>query len=270
MSAVDDFGAQPGVYVFADDGDTDEEVKDNGGSGAASGSKEAPLDFARDSSSPPSPPRTLIHRNSKSPSSLAKKSQVQDLRLRPDPYTPNDQDALDPRTPPVRTEAETQASLVNLPIVWKKLRSDVQQVMLSGLDYQDTFDLVSGDNMVHSRFNPRLLTVMLARIMYWLKLDVTPWSKYVPSWHYKRAESYLERLDHAPDRWPTLKKVRLDAEAKVMEALYADVSEDDETRDVRVGPGRKYSKTSNHSTSEYQASPELDFVCFGCTVNRPP
>ncbi|KAJ8571513.1 hypothetical protein ON010_g5326 [Phytophthora cinnamomi] len=74
---------------------------------------------------------------------------------------------------------------------------------------------------------------MLIRMMYWSKLSQTPWTKYVPRWHFKTAETQLESLDRAPARWPALKKVRLDDTAEITEALCSDVGgdEDDEIRD---------------------------------------
>ncbi|GMF50956.1 unnamed protein product [Phytophthora fragariaefolia] len=75
-----------------------------------------------------------------------------------------------------------------------------------------------------------------------------PWSKYVPSWYYKKAESNLEKRDDPPERMPAFKKIRLDESAGMMETLYSEVggNEDDETHDttywakVAVGsPGQR-------------------------------
>ncbi|GMF52628.1 unnamed protein product [Phytophthora fragariaefolia] len=51
---------------------------------------------------------------------------------------------------------------------------------------------------------------------------------------YKKAESHLEKLDAPPERWPAIKKLRLDKSADIVEALYSDVGgeEDDETQDT--------------------------------------
>ncbi|ETP00903.1 hypothetical protein F441_21763, partial [Phytophthora nicotianae CJ01A1] len=105
--------------------------------------------------------------------------------------------------------------------------------MLSGLDYQDALDLVSGDNEVHTRITSRDLTEMLVRMMYWGKLDKTPWTKYVPTWYFKNAEALIESTDEIPERWPNLKKVRLEDEAEIQMALYEDISiEEDDERDA--------------------------------------
>ncbi|KAG7375325.1 hypothetical protein PHYPSEUDO_001820 [Phytophthora pseudosyringae] len=70
-------------------------------------------------------------------------------------------------------------------------------------------------------------------MMHWGKLDKTPWAKYVPSWYFKKAESYLETLVDPPSPWPALKKFRLDAEVEIYQALFDEVEDevDDEKRD---------------------------------------
>ncbi|EGZ04480.1 hypothetical protein PHYSODRAFT_343229 [Phytophthora sojae] len=231
VNAVDDFGAQPGAYVFVDDGDDDQEEKDDDGPGAREGSKDAPLDFTQDSSAP-STTSSLKSRSVKT-SRAPKSATGRHFQLRPEVYTPNELDAMDPLTPYARSVEDARASLVAHAVIWDKLRLDVQLAMQSGLDYLDAFDLVCGDNVVHPRFHVRDLLELLVRIMYWRKLDQTPWTSYVPSWYYKKAETRLEQLTYIPDKWPALKSVRLDEEAEVMQAMYSEVCDDidDETQD---------------------------------------
>ncbi|GMF18642.1 unnamed protein product [Phytophthora fragariaefolia] len=211
---------------FKDHQDADEEKEEDCGSGPTSGSKIAPLDFTQD----PTPPSTH-----QTPPSKQRKHSVSSrkLQLRPDPYTPSDKDALDPRKSLARTAEEARASLADHAGIWDKQRTDLQLVMRSGPGYLDVFELVNGAHLGDPRIPARGLTLMLARMMYWGRLNHTSWAKYAPSWFYKKAESYLANLD-APARWPTLKKLRLDDSAEVMEALFSGVgeSEDDEDRDV--------------------------------------
>ncbi|KAE9287294.1 hypothetical protein PF008_g26449 [Phytophthora fragariae] len=227
VTAIDDYSAQPGPFAALDEEDADEEKKEEHGGGSSSGSKSAPLNFTQDPT-PPSTPQT--------PPSKQRKHSVgsRKLQLRPDPYTPSDKDALDPQNSLTRTAEEVRASLADHAVIWDKQRTDLQLVMRSGLDYLDAFELVNGDHLVHPRIPVRELTLMLARMMYWGRLNHTPWAKYVPSWRFKKAESYLDNLDGAPARWPALKKLRLNDSAEVMEALFSGVgeSEDDEDRDV--------------------------------------
>ncbi|KAE9118001.1 hypothetical protein PF010_g8386 [Phytophthora fragariae] len=127
--------------------------------------------------------------------------------------------------------------------------------MRSGLDYLDAFELVSEDHSVHPRIPVRELTRMLARMMYWGRLNHTPWTKYVPSWCYKKAESYLDNLDGAPARWPALKKLRLDDSAEVMEALFSGVgeSEADEDRDVTFKSSVEFKPQAPRTTPPQEA-----------------
>ncbi|KAE9316002.1 hypothetical protein PF008_g19120 [Phytophthora fragariae] len=96
VTAIDDYSAQPGPFVALDEEDADEEKKEDSGSGPTSGSKNAPLDFTQD----PTPPSTT-----QTPPSKQRKHSVssRNLQLRPDPNTPNDEDALDPQKSLART-----------------------------------------------------------------------------------------------------------------------------------------------------------------------
>ncbi|KAE8975612.1 hypothetical protein PF011_g24389 [Phytophthora fragariae] len=228
VTAIDDYSAQPGPFAILDEDSPDEEKKEGDDSGSGSGSKDAPLDFTQDPTPPATPQTPPSKRSKASPTSSRK------LQLRPDSYTPSTNDALDPRESLARTAEVSRASLADHAVVWDKQRTDLQLVMRSGLDYLDAFDLLSGDHVVHPRIPIRDLTFMLTRMMYWGKLNKTRWTKYVPNWCYKKAESYLNSLDGAPARWPVLKKLCLDDSAEVMEALFSGVgeSEDDEDRDV--------------------------------------
>ncbi|ETI56590.1 hypothetical protein F443_00923, partial [Phytophthora nicotianae P1569] len=159
VNAVDDFGAQFGPYTFEDKGSPDDgDSKEDDRSGNRDGSKNKPLDLSRDSSSPQQTPKKL--------KASGKSRSRGTVQLRPSAYTPNDHDALDATKRSLRTATQVRESLEGLPVVWSKQRSDLQQVMVSGLDYQDALDLVSGDNEVHTKITSRALTEMLIRMMY--------------------------------------------------------------------------------------------------------
>ncbi|KAE8969166.1 hypothetical protein PR001_g27580 [Phytophthora rubi] len=194
VTAIDDYSAQPGPFATLDEDDLGEEKKEGDDSGLGSGSKNGPLDFTQDPT-PPATPQTPPNKRNKTSSASSRK-----LQLRPDPYTPSDKDALDPRTSLARTAEEARASLADHAVIWDKQRADLQLVMRSGLDYLDAFELEYGDHLVHPRIPVWELTLMLARMMYWGRLNHTPWAKYVPSWCFKKAESYLDNLDGAPAR----------------------------------------------------------------------
>ncbi|KAE9354687.1 hypothetical protein PF008_g4411 [Phytophthora fragariae] len=185
--------------------------------------------------------------------------------------------APDPRESLAGTVEETRASVADHAVVLDKQRTDLQLVMRSGLEYLDAFDLVSGDHVVHPRVPVRDLTFMLARMMYWAKLNQTLWAKYVPSWDYKKAESYLDSLDGAPARWPALKKLRLDDSAEVMEALFSGVgkSEDDEDRDVTFKSSVEFKSQAPRTTPPREAKRRRGSVSSASSssaqvVNDPP
>jgi hypothetical protein len=151
----------------------------------------------------------------------------------------------------VRSVQEARDSLKDLPIVWNKLRADVQLVMQSGLDYDDALELVQGDNVVHPRFYSRSLEAMLAQMMYWRELDQTPWTKFVPSWYFKDAEALMDDLEEnggRPERWNQLPASSLDDARELNKALFEDVgsndADDDQDEDfdpkaLDAGSGRR-------------------------------
>ncbi|KAE9063297.1 hypothetical protein PF010_g29054 [Phytophthora fragariae] len=142
VTAIDDYSAQPGPFDTLNEEDADEEKKEDSGSGPTSGSKSAPLDFTQDPT-PLSTPQTPPSKQRKHSASSRK------FLLLPDPYTPSDKDALDPRKSLARTTEEARASLADHAVIWDEQRTDLQLVMRSGLDYLDAFALVSGDHLVH-------------------------------------------------------------------------------------------------------------------------
>ncbi|KAE8878374.1 hypothetical protein PF005_g26534 [Phytophthora fragariae] len=270
VTAIDDYSAQPGPFAALDEEDADEEKNEEHGDGSSSGSKSAPLDFTQDSTTPSTP---------QTPPSKQRKHSVSSrkLQLRPDPYTPSDKDSLDHQKSLTRIAEEAWASLADHAVFWNKQRTDLKLVMRSGLNYLDAFQLVNGDHLVHPRIPVRELTLMLARMMYWGRLNHTPWAKYVPSWGYKKAESYLDNLDGAPARWPTLKKLRLDDSAEVMEALFSGVgeSEDDVDRDVTFKSSVEFKPQAPRTTPPREAKRRRGLVSSvssssALTVADPP
>jgi hypothetical protein len=245
VTAADDFLASPGPYVLQDEGSPGPDNQDGqiGTGGADSGSKDKPVDITGDSSSPSrtptGPPQKSGPRSRKTVLAETSLKNLGGPQLRPDPYTPENTDARDPRTPSVRTEAEARASLKDLPIEWDKLRTDLQLVMMAGHDYETAPKMLSEDKPLHPLFDPKALVKMLVRMMFWQELDSTPWAKYVPSWHFKEAEAHLEGLEDSPAEWSSLNRRNLNEAMEVEEALYGNVDEgnpDDETKDGDFQP----------------------------------
>ncbi|EGZ04751.1 hypothetical protein PHYSODRAFT_535803 [Phytophthora sojae] len=85
------------------------------------------------------------------------------------------------------------ASLAGLPVVWRKLRTDLHLAMRTGLTYSEVTTLLNSDEMAHRLFHPYDLSCMLAQMMYWNQLDKAYWTTYVPERYFLHAESILDR-----------------------------------------------------------------------------
>ncbi|POM69694.1 Hypothetical protein PHPALM_14007 [Phytophthora palmivora] len=259
VNTLDNPTLRPEPYVFADENDDSEEKQDPGDSRPRSGSKDDPVDFSKD---PPSPLSSSLLKNTKSSGhSAADSSDLQNVQWCSTPYTPNGEPALDTVASP------------RLDVIWDKLRTDVQVLMRSDLTLDQAEDLIRSGQAVHSRIPSRMLSVMLSRMMYWKRLDDTPWTKFVPSWCYKNAESRLEadlETGNIPSRWPPLsKQVHMDDE-EIHKALFESDGEDneDDSRDApftskkvnpvsprRTTPAREAKRRSSVDTSASESAP---------------
>eukprot|EP00644_Phytophthora_capsici_P015491 jgi/Phyca11/20646/fgenesh1_pg.PHYCAscaffold_70_\ len=68
-------------------------------------------------------------------------------------------------------------------------------------------DWLSSDRACHGLFREPQLVKMLVSMMYWRRLDATPWSSYVPEVYYKMADERLDRLlnlDQLAPSWEPL------------------------------------------------------------------
>ncbi|POM67781.1 LOW QUALITY PROTEIN: Hypothetical protein PHPALM_16151, partial [Phytophthora palmivora] len=222
VNTLDDPTLRPEPYVFADENDDSE-----------GRSWRLETSFGPLSSSLFQNTKSLGH-------SAGDSSDLQNVQWRPTSYTPNGEPALDTVASPLLDVSAVCASLDG-PIVWDKLRTDVQVLMRSGLTLDQAEYLIRSGQAVHSRIPSRMLSVMLSRMMYWKRLDDTPWTKFVPSWCYKNAESRLEadlETENIPSRWPPLsKQVRMDDE-EIHKALFESDGDDneDDSRDAPFTP----------------------------------
>jgi hypothetical protein len=66
--------------------------------------------------------------------------------------------------------------------------------MLGGFKYYDALDRILDDREIHGFFRQPQLIKMLVSMMYWRRLDSTPWSKYVPETFYEMADERLDGL----------------------------------------------------------------------------
>lgn len=93
------------------------------------------------------------------------------------------------------------------PVVWRKLRRDLRCAILANLSYEDALDRLGKDKPAHNLFRRADLTEMLASMMHYRRLDVTPWAHYVPEVFFIRAGPLLESLQtekKLPEKWPAL------------------------------------------------------------------
>ncbi|KAL4140108.1 hypothetical protein PRNP1_015183 [Phytophthora ramorum] len=103
----------------------------------------------------------------------------------------------------------------NLPggVVWNDLRLDVRYTMLTGCSYETSVEFVSGNKVVHPVFHQEPLVTMLVSMIYFEKLDSTPWTQYVPEMYFLRAETRLEHMfarNLQPEPWHPLVEVVCD------------------------------------------------------------
>ncbi|POM74776.1 Hypothetical protein PHPALM_8210 [Phytophthora palmivora] len=99
VNTLDDPTLRPEPYVFADENDDSEEKQDPGDLRPRSGSKDDPVDFAKD---PPSPLSSSLFQNTKSSGhSAGDSSDLQNVQWHPTSYTPNGEPALDTVASPV-------------------------------------------------------------------------------------------------------------------------------------------------------------------------
>ncbi|OWY92764.1 hypothetical protein PHMEG_00038097, partial [Phytophthora megakarya] len=235
INAADEFDADPGAYEYEVESDDEgSKVPDTPKPQVALKISTVELTGPSSAESTPAKIQRKLFGGSK-PKALT------DFQLRPSVYTPSMADTLDPTTAKQLSATKARESLTQ-PVIWDKLRPDIQELMRSHMSYDEALAAVRADAEIHSHLDARHLISMLVRIIYWKSLDRTPWAKYVPSWCYKEAESKLTKAltsAEVPIRWPNLRKDILDDAVEIMAALYDSVTEeeDDEGRDATFSPG---------------------------------
>ncbi|KAG6613172.1 uncharacterized protein IUM83_16961 [Phytophthora cinnamomi] len=141
------------------------------------------------------------------------------------------------------TSVQAPAHLADYPVVWKKLCSDAQLLMKDGLEYPDALDLAGQDKCLHTKFHLYDLVLMLLSMMYWHRLDDTPWTKYIPRRYLTVASTSLEALvksgGHLPE-WDLLPSLRRDeVELEILELEedeLVEVEDKDEEYDSQQDP----------------------------------
>ncbi|POM68814.1 LOW QUALITY PROTEIN: Hypothetical protein PHPALM_14974 [Phytophthora palmivora] len=78
-------------------------------------------------------------------------------------------------------------------LVWKEVRSDLLQALLSGVAYAKAMQWLASDKEAHSLFSSPVLDQMLVSVIFSRHLDSTPWTKYVPEVYYQMADEMADR-----------------------------------------------------------------------------
>uniref|UniRef100_H3H8E1 Uncharacterized protein n=1 Tax=Phytophthora ramorum TaxID=164328 RepID=H3H8E1_PHYRM len=129
---------------------------------------------------------------------------------------------------------------------YRRMREQVDDsssamLMRSGVGYSGAVELLDQDQVLHTKFPLDPLLEMLVRMMFWNKLDETPWTKHVPR-HYFRAaraklDDYLED-DVRPPVWDALMGLDQEEEDLIPEVFEPEV--DDKTKDGDFVPGEEF------------------------------
>ncbi|OWZ16410.1 hypothetical protein PHMEG_0009805 [Phytophthora megakarya] len=267
INAADEFDADPGAYEYEVESD-DEESKVPKVPKPQVTLKISTVDLTGPSSSESTP--TKIQRKLFSGS---KPKVLTDFQLRPSIYIPNTTDTLDPTTAKQLSVTKAREGL-SQPVIWDKLRADIQELMRSHMSYDEALAPARADAEIHSHLDARHLTSMLVCIIYWKRLDKTPWVKYVPCWCYKEVESKLAKAlssGEVPTRWPNLRKDIQDDAVEIMAALYDSVTEeeDDEGRDATFSPGDDGQNKTPRRTTPRQAKRGRDTTSDSSSKSKP-
>ncbi|OWY94196.1 hypothetical protein PHMEG_00036146 [Phytophthora megakarya] len=179
-------------------------------------------------------------------------------------------DTLDPTTAKQLSVTKAPEGLTQ-PVIWDKLRADIQGLMRSHMSYDEVFPAARAE----AHMDARHLISMLVRTIYWKSLDKIPWVKYVPCWCYKEAASKLAKAltsGEVPTRWPNLRTDIQDDAVEIMAAFYDSVTEeeDDEGRDATFSPDDDgQNKPQRRTTPPRQAKRGRDATSDSSSKSKP-
>ncbi|POM75042.1 Hypothetical protein PHPALM_7903 [Phytophthora palmivora] len=183
-------------------------------------------------------------------------SKVRKVQRRPKDHQPG-HDSV--RRAGEKTVVSKEAAHSMLPggVVWKEIRPDVRQAILAGLKYDTAMEWIGSDRAAHGHFRQPQLVKMLVSMMYWRRLDKTPWSKYVPEAYYEMADERLDRRlrrGDIPAPWGNLDDhvVYPDEDA---DSTVDDIENDPEYQPPAQEPGESASSSSSEEEDE-EVAPE--------------
>ncbi|KAG7391250.1 hypothetical protein PHYBOEH_006765 [Phytophthora boehmeriae] len=205
VQAQDDPSVSTVPYVPSDDkGDVSASGNDKsgGGGGPSNGGKKAArtLNLVRGpasgsiQSTPPKPSRSKGKSYGKS-----RQSRPDEIQLRPSEHVASERPCRKATCKLLFTEDEARAKL-DVGVLSKNIRLDVRCAMQTGISTKE-------DREAHVLFHEDSLVQMLASMIYWNRMDETPWAKYVPDRYFDAAENRLEDFEaqgSLPPKWPSL------------------------------------------------------------------
>ncbi|POM65085.1 Hypothetical protein PHPALM_19268, partial [Phytophthora palmivora] len=149
-------------------------------------------------------PRVPLVYSSKSPvQTLSPKwpltSDFKNLKRRPSGHQPVEDSVLSANASTTVAKSEVYKKLPG-DVVWKEVRPDLRQALLSGVAYDKAMEWLASDKEAHSLFSSPVLVQMLVSVIFSRHLDSTPWTKYVPEVYYQMADEVVDRHISAGDR----------------------------------------------------------------------
>ncbi|KAK1947616.1 hypothetical protein P3T76_001626 [Phytophthora citrophthora] len=120
------------------------------------------------------------------------KSDLRNLQRRPSGHKPVEDSVLSANAGTKVAKSEVYKKLPGA-VVWKEVRPDLRQALLSGVAYDKAMKWLASDKEAHSLFSSPALVQMLVSVIFSRHLDSTPWAKYVPEVYYQMADEVVDR-----------------------------------------------------------------------------
>ncbi|KAL3663790.1 hypothetical protein V7S43_011204 [Phytophthora oleae] len=79
-------------------------------------------------------------------------------------------------------------------VAWKEVRPDLRQALLAGVSYDKSMEWLSSDKAAQNHFRGSPLVTILVSMMFWRRLNQSPWTCYVPETNCKMADEKLDCL----------------------------------------------------------------------------
>ncbi|POM65131.1 Hypothetical protein PHPALM_19206, partial [Phytophthora palmivora] len=119
-------------------------------------------------------------------------SDLRNLKRRPSGHQPVEDSVLSANASTTVAKSDVYKKLPGY-VVWKEVRPDLRQALLSGVTYDKAMEWLASDKEAHSLFSSPVLVQMLVSVIFSRHLDSTLWTKYVPEVYYQMADEVVDR-----------------------------------------------------------------------------